>query len=146
LPGATGSRASALNDGGQVVGTSVNRLHLGSSDAVLWTVRAAEPGAPTVDRLNAVVLPPGLLTAPDGTPLSGVWLRVRLADPGDAGPWDWRIDWGDGVVHTPTDVRRTGEFAFLRSAPYTTAGPHTITVTATDPSGLTSTPATTVAP
>jgi hypothetical protein len=75
-----------------------------------------------------------------------VWLRVRLADPDDPGPWDWRIDWGDGVVNTPQDVTYTGEFAFLRSALYTTAGPHTITVTATDQAGLTNPPATTTAP
>jgi len=134
LPGDAGSGTFALNNHGQVVG------HSGAvvPRAVLWTVRTDPDGAPVVDRLHAVVLPPGVIPG-----LSGVWLRVRLTDPGDAGPWDWTIDWGDGAVHTTQNVQRNGEFAFLRAAPYTTGGPHTITVTATDPGGLTSAPATT---
>jgi hypothetical protein len=100
-----------------------------------------EPAAPLVDRLHAAVLPPG-----NPTGLAGVWLRVRLRDPNDAGPWDWRIDWGDGAVNSPQNVKYTGEFAFLRSVLYTTPGPHTIAVTATDPGGLTSAAATTTAP
>ena len=35
-------------------------------------------------------------------------------------------------------MKHTGEFAFLCAAPYTTSGPHTITVTATDLAGMTS--------
>jgi hypothetical protein len=76
-----------------------------------------------------------------------VWLRVRLTDEGDAGPWNWSIDWGDGTPpSTAQDVTYSGEFAFLRSAPYTSAGSHAITVTATDPGGLTSAVATTTTP
>ena len=98
-------------------------------------------GAPTVDRLAAAVLPPG-----NPTGLTGVWLRVRLTDADDPGPWDWRIDWGEGPPTTLADLKRSGEFAFLRSTPYTTPGPHTITVTVTDPGGLRSAPATTTVP
>ena len=101
------------------------------------------PIAPAVDRLEAAPLPPGVYAdyAPDG----GVWLRVRLRDPSDAGPWAWRIDWGDGVVHTPT-VAIKGEFAFVRATPYATPGPHTITVSAADPAGLASAARTTRVP
>ena len=106
----------------------------------LLTKSAAE-GAPAVDRLFATVLPPGIVTGEDGQPLSGIWLRVRLRDPGDEGPWDWTIDWGDGEVDTRNDLARTGEFVFLRRTPYTAPGPHTITVTVTDASGLASEPA-----
>jgi len=145
LPGHTFSVATALNARGQAVGRSSLAMAgsevAGTERAVLWTVRPGGGSAPAVDHLRAVALPPGVIPG-----LSGIWLRVRLTDAGDAGPWDWRIDWGDGVVHTPTDVARSGEFAFLRAAPYTTAGPHAITVTATDPSGLTSGAATTVVP
>jgi Concanavalin A-like lectin/glucanases superfamily len=102
------------------------------------------PGTPAVDHLAAVVLPAG-----NPTGLTGVWLRVRLRDPDDdpkaGAKLAWRIDWGDGVVNTPA-VGIEGEFAFLRSRPYTTPGPHTITVTATDPGGLTSAPAATTVP
>jgi len=151
LPEHSRSYARALNDRGQVVGASLDcRLFetcARGPRAVLWTVQVTAAGAPIVDRLRAVVLPPGILTGRDGTDLSGVWLRVRLRDPGDAGPWDWRIDWGDGVVHEPQDVERSGDFAFLRrEPPFQTPGPHIITVTATDPTGLTSTAATTTAP
>jgi hypothetical protein len=106
----------------------------GDQRAVLWTLGAdgGEGAAPAVDRVHAVVLPPGVVPG-----LSGVWLRVRLTDPGDSGPWDWHIHWGDRA-DTPQDVTYTGEFAFLRREPYTTYGPHTITVRATDPGGLTS--------
>jgi hypothetical protein len=109
----------------------------------IWTV-AHIPAPPVVDRLLAVVLAPGdqPTLAPDG----GVWLRVRLTDTDDDGPWDWRIAWGDGVVNTPRRVARSGEFVFLRRTPYTTPGPHTIAVTATDPTGATSRPATTTLP
>ena len=144
LPGGTDSRAFGLNDVGQVVGVSefiVDDFVRGR--ATLWTVRVTGgEGAPVVDRLHAAVLPPGVVPG-----LSGVWLRVRLtdADTPRPGPWAWRIDWGDGVVHTPR-VAIKGEFAFLRSTLYTTPGPHAITVTATDPGGLTSVPATTTAP
>jgi hypothetical protein len=97
-----------------------------------------------VDHLTAVALPPG-----NPTGLAGVWLRVRLRDPDDdpkaGAKWAWRVDWGDGVVNTPT-VGLEGEFAFLRTEPFKTAGPHTVTVTATDPGGLTSAPATTTIP
>ena len=76
-----------------------------------------------------------------------MWLRVRLtdADTPTPGPWRWRIDWGDGVVHTPT-VAIKGEFAFVRATPYATPGPHTVTVTTTDPGGLASAAHTTRAP
>jgi hypothetical protein len=88
-----------------------------------------------------------MAAAPVERGFAGVWLRVRLSDPGDAGPWDWTIDWGDGSAPTtPQDVKYSGEFAFLRAASYTTPGPHTITVTATDPGGLPSAPATTSVP
>ena len=110
----------------------------------LLTVSAE--GAPVVDRLSATVLPAGIITGKDGQPLSGIWLRVRLRDPGDEGPWDWTIDWGEGAPTTLLDLKRSGEFVFLRSTPYTTPGPHTITVTVTDPGGLASAPATTTVP
>jgi hypothetical protein len=76
-----------------------------------------------------------------------VWLRVRLTDTGDDGSWHWRIDWGDGLVTTTKEpVALMGPFAFVRRTPYTTPGPHTITVTATDPTRSTSRPASTTAP
>ena len=93
--------------------------------------------APTVDHLLAVVLPPGIVFGRDGADLSGVWLRVRLRDPNDPGPWDWTINWGDRV-DTPTGLERSGEFAFLRRQPYGESGTFTIAMTATDPSGATS--------
>jgi hypothetical protein len=43
-------------------------------------------------------------------------------------------------------VARRGEFAFLRLTPDGEAGPHTITITATDPTGAMSRPASTTAP
>jgi len=142
LPDHGGAEARAVDDSGRVAGQSFTFLGEETfSRATLWTVGTGAGAPPRVDRLAAVVLPPGVVPG-----LSGVWLRVRLTDPNDAGPWDWRIDWGDGTVHTPQDVRRTGEFAFLRAAPYISAGPHTITVTATDPSGLTSAPAAATVP
>jgi len=109
----------------------------------LQTITSAA-GAPTVDLLQAVVLPAGNPTglAAEG----GVWLRVRLRDPGDAGPWNWTIEWGEGAPTTLTDLRRSGEFVFLRQTPYTDAGPHTITITVTDSGGLTSVPATATVP
>jgi probable HAF family extracellular repeat protein len=132
------SEAHALNGRGQVVGVSTEV----GLRAVLWTVRAGAAGAPAVDRLLAVALPPG-----NPTGLTGVWLRVRVRDPGDAGPWSWHVDWGDGTTTTTKKpVPYTGDFAFLRATPYTDARPHTITATATDPGGLTSTPATTTVP
>ena len=140
---------SALNDRGHVVGWSIGQDPVAGDlkfRAVLWTVGFTEPGAPAVERLHAVVLPPGIVTGNDGAPLSGVWLRVRLRDPGDAGPWDWTIDWGDGVATTAENVTLRGEFAFLRPFGYLTPGPHPITVTATDPGGLTNEAATTSVP
>jgi probable HAF family extracellular repeat protein len=146
-PGLFGSSAEAINNARQIVGSTmapppIPDEHSFIDRATLWTVHVAGAGAPTVDRVHAVVLPPGVVPG-----LSGVWLRVRLTDEGDAGPWDWRIDWGDGTPpSTPQDVKYSGEFAFLRSKPYTAAGSHTITVTATDPGGLTSAAATTTVP
>ena len=109
------------------------------------TVRVATPGAPAVDRLQAAPLAPGVY--PQYAPNGGVWLRVRLtdADTPTPGPWAWRINWGDGVVHAPT-VAIKGEFAFVRATPYATPGPHMITVTTSDPGGLASAAATTNAP
>ena len=132
------SSAHALNDRGQVVGRS-------SGHAVLWNVRATDAGAPVVSRLLAAPLPEGVYA--DYAPEGGVWLRVRLtdADTPAPGPWTWRIDWGDGVVHTPT-VAIKGEFVFLRPTRYAQPGPHAITVTATDPLGATSPITTTTAP
>jgi probable HAF family extracellular repeat protein len=141
LPGDDASEALALNDRGQVVGRSARVVPgnaAGLARAVLWAVDAATaPGAPVVSRLQAAPLPPGVY--PDYAPDGGVWLRVRLtdADTPAPGPWAWRIDWGDGVVHTPT-VALKGEFAFVRATPYAAPGPHTITVSATDPGGLAS--------
>jgi probable HAF family extracellular repeat protein len=142
LAGYTRAFATDLNAAGQVTGASFNDGG-NAYRSVLWTVRRA--GAPVVSRLQAAPLPPGVYAeyAPDG----GVWLRVRLtdADTPAPGPWAWRIDWGDGVVHTPS-VAIKGEFAFVRATPYATAGPHTIAVSVTDPAGLASAPATTRLP
>jgi probable HAF family extracellular repeat protein len=134
---------SDLNDAGQVVG-SVDAGG-GRRTYLRVTVRVATPGAPAVDRLQANLLAPGVY--PQYAPAGGVWLRVRLtdADTPAPGPWAWRIDWGDGVVNTPT-VAIKGEFAFVRATPYATPGPHVITVTATDPGGAQSAPAATTAP
>jgi probable HAF family extracellular repeat protein len=139
LPGDIRVHVEAVNAAGQVVGTSSHDGEFGFSvnHAVLWTVRPAAGGAPRVDRLLAVVLPPG-----NPTGLTGVWLRVRLTDASDADRWDWRIDWGDRV-DTPTGVERRGEFAFLRRQPYSQSGTFTIAVTATNQSGVTSPTATT---
>ena len=148
LVGDIRTTASAVNDRGQVAGVSwPDRPDLsGPPHVVVWTVGVAAQGAPVVDRLTAVELPPGVLTGPGGQDLSGVWLRVRLTDFDNAlGPWTWRIDWGDGVVSTPA-VPRKGEFAFLRRQPYTANAAHVIMVTATGPGGLTSAVATTLAP
>ena len=105
---------------------------------------SAEAGAPTIDRLQTGTFGPDVYAqyAPDG----GVWLRVRLSDAGDTGPWDWRVDWGEGAVATLNGVRRSGEFVFLHVGQYSSAGPHTIVVAATDRSGATSPPATITAP
>ena len=118
--------AFAINDAGQIAGHG-GRAD-GASRAVVWTLRVE--GAPVVDRVLAGVLAPGVYAAyaPDG----GVWLRVRLRDTDDPGPWTWWIDWGDGVVHTPT-VAIKGEFAFVRATPYAEPGPHAVTAAATDP-------------
>jgi hypothetical protein len=76
--------------------------------------------------------------------LRGGKIAERFEKPG---PWRWRIDWGDGLVTaTATPVALSGEFAFVRRTPYTTPSPHTITATATDPTGATSRPVTTTAP
>jgi hypothetical protein len=141
--------ARALNDSGQVVGTIVTIDQGGeifTAHAVRWTVRPGAGSAPVVDHLAAVALPPGILTGEDGQPLSGVWLRVRLRDPGDSGPWTWVIQWGDGGLTTLQDLPRAGEFAFLRPDGFRTPGPHTIIVTTIDQGGLTSAPATTTVP
>jgi len=122
-----------LNDAGHVV-ANVNDV------ATLLTVQLSVEGSPAVSRLLAGTWAPG---HPSG--LSGVWLRVRLVDRGDAGPWKWTLNWGDGVVHTPT-VARKGEFVFLRRQAYTAPGPHTITAVATDPTGATSAVVTTTVP
>ena len=134
-----GVSGRAINNAGQIIGTTLGV----EFSAKLTTIRVVGgEGAPVVDRLAAAALPPGVIPG-----LSGIWLRVRLRDPGDAGPWDWTIDWGDGTPPTtPQDVARSGEFAFLRREPYAAPGPHTITVTATDPGGLTSAVATTTVP
>jgi hypothetical protein len=134
--------ASILDEAGRAwVGiTAATGGVVETHDITSWAFSEAVGAAPVIDRLQAIVLPPGVLPG-----FSGVWLRVRLTDVGDPGPWNWRIDWGDGVVTTPT-VGIQGDFAFVRNEPYATPGPHTITVTATDPSGLTSAPATTSVP
>jgi len=136
--------ASILDDAGRAwVGiTAATGVGVEAHDLINWAFSAPEPAgtAPVIDQLQAIVIPPGVVPG-----LSGVWLRVRLTDPGDPGPWNWRIDWGDGVVTTPT-VAIQGAFAFLRAEPYSTPGPHAITVTATDPSGLASAPVTTTVP
>ena len=118
--------AFAINDAGQIAGHG-GRAD-GASRAVVWTLRVE--GTPVIDRVLAGVLAPGVYAAyaPDG----GVWLRVRLRDTDDPGPWTWWIDWGDGVVHTPT-VAIKGEFAFVRATPYAEPGPHAVTAAATDP-------------
>jgi len=117
-------------------GINLMQPHTGKLWVVCHGAAACKPrGTPRVDQLQAVVLPPGAVPG-----VSGVWLRVRLSDPGDAGPWDWTIDWGDRVDR-PKGVDRTGQFVFLRSTSFGSSGPHTITVTATDPGGLTSAPA-----
>jgi len=136
------AEAFGVNDVGQVVGASGDGVcGDGGCDAnaTIWTTALVEAaGAPVVDRLHAAVLGPR-----NPTGLTGVLLRVRLADPGDPGPWDWRIEWGDGVTHAPQNVTYRGEFAFLRAAPYTALGPFTITVWATDRGGRRSAPAAT---
>jgi len=137
-PRANSGTAFAVNNSGQMTGEVTGG---GVTGGVLWTVRVTNVGAPAVDHVAAAVLPPGVMPG-----LSGVWLRVRLNDPGDAGRWNWEIDWGDGIVTTPTEIAYTGEFAFLRSAQYRGPGPHTIRATATDPDGVTSAPAVTVVP
>ena len=99
------------------------------------TCKAAR--APVIDPriLRAGRLPPGIYA--EYAPHGGIWLRVRLTDPGDVGPWSWRIDWGDGVVNTPeADVK--GDFLFLRTTPYPAPGAYTITASATDHGGLAS--------
>ena len=142
LPGYRDATASAVSDNGVVVGASVvapayPEGPAGPSRPTLWRIRTnASQGAPAVDRLLAGALAPDAY--PQYAPNGGVWLRVRLTDADDAaGPdvrWRWEIDWGDGAIHTPT-VGRKGEFVFLRSTPYATAGPHTITARVTDPGG-----------
>jgi probable HAF family extracellular repeat protein len=128
VPGPPGDNALALNNVGQVVGQS-------SNFAALWTVRVHTAAAPVVDRLLAIPLAPG--EQPQLAPNGGVWLRVRLTDAGDDGPWDWRLAWGDGVVNTPAQVAQSGEFVFLRRRPYA-PGTYTIAVSATDTGGATS--------
>jgi hypothetical protein len=133
-----------IQSGEAALGADVDDVSLGATnpdlvimDDFLYGEPHAIPpfGAPQVDRLKAVVRPVG-----HGSGLGGTTLRVRLTDVGP-GPYRWRIDWGDGVINTPT-VALKGEFAFLRPTAYTTPGPHTITivVSATDPGGLTSVP------
>jgi len=138
LPTDYAAFATALNESGHVVGLSYAPEGCDGDDialerAVRWTVGPVQGRAPVVDRLAAAVLPPG-----NPTGLTGVWLRVRLTDPGDEGPWDWNIHWGEGAPTTLEDLERSGEFAFLRPTPFALPGRHRISVTATDPGGLTS--------
>jgi len=76
------------------------------------------------------------------TGLNGDLVRFRLGDRGDPGPWRLRVDWGDGVVHTPT-VTRKGDISLLRSEAFPGPGSYTVVVTATDLTGATSAPRTT---
>jgi len=103
-----------------------------------WVVRAhfvvrAPGGGPRVDRVLA--LPRAAVQRVTG--LEGELLRFRLRDVAGAGPWRIRIDWGDGVVHTPI-VTRAGDVTFLRRAPYAAPGTYTLTVRAEDVSGAVS--------
>jgi len=138
LPTDYAAFATALNESGHVVGLSYAPEGCDGDDialerAVRWTVGPVQGRAPVVDRLAAAVLPLG-----NPTGLTGVWLRVRLTDPGDEGPSDWNIHWGEGAPTTLEDLERSGEFAFLRPTPFALPGRHRISVTATDPGGLTS--------
>jgi uncharacterized membrane protein len=138
LPTDYAAFATALNESGHVVGLNYAPEGCDGDDialerAVRWTVGPVQGRAPVVDRLAAAVLPPG-----NPTGLTGVWLRVRLTDPGDEGPWDWNIHWGEGAPTTLEDLERSGEFAFLRPTPFALPGRHRISVTATDRGGLTS--------
>jgi len=89
--------------------------------------------APVVDQLLAYTR-----AQIAGTGLDGDLLRFRLRDT-DRGPWTLRLDWGDGVVNTPT-VTRSGTLSFLRTKSYAAPGRYTITVTATDAAGTASSP------
>jgi hypothetical protein len=91
---------------------------------------------PVIDKL--VALPRSVAEPRTGLPGDVLWCRLR--DPDGDGPWKLTIDWGDGVVNTPS-VSHQGDLSFVRRDTRLASGTYQITVTATDVAGLTSAPA-----
>jgi hypothetical protein len=106
----------------------------GARGGVPIATSAAE-SRPTVSRLAVQERTSARAT----TGLNGDLLHFRLVELPQAGPWRVRIQWGDGVVDTPT-VSRPGDQTFLHVRPYPTSGRYTVVVTATNAAGRASAP------
>ena len=97
-PGGINSRAYGINNAGQIVGEGDLNGN-GLNHALLWTVTAttAATGGTTTNTAPAVSI-----TAVSSTSLkigSALQLQGSFKDP-DNGPWNFKVDWGDGSVTT----------------------------------------------
>jgi DNA/RNA endonuclease G (NUC1) len=134
----------AFSDGTSAIGASVSKLF---ADNGAYTARLTVTDRFGWERTTSQALtisnaaPAVLLTAPNGSSVAvnaGWLLQLRFTDAGVRdGPWNVRIDWGDGTTFAAALTTPPSTTPLQRGKIWSTPGNYTVRVTVTDKDGAT---------
>ncbi|HEV8062257.1 MAG TPA: SBBP repeat-containing protein [Gemmataceae bacterium] len=123
------------------LGTLTHAYSAAGTDTVTVTVTLTDPyGNKGSDTFTVSVFAPPVLTPPAnqgaGKGIATALALGSFSQPGVTGPWNVEVQWGDGTADTTFSASAPGSLGTQTHA-YSAAGTDTVTVTVTDPNGIT---------